>query len=71
MSIVAKEGMRIHVFSANQKDNWGYGTIEKVEKLYCENELLCCDYPSVIKCDSGKATEGIKCWWFPIGDNKI
>lgn len=66
--IIAKEGMRVHVYSPDLKTDLGEGTIEKVESLCVEREILSSTYPSRIVLDSGDETEGIKCWWRPVGD---
>lgn len=54
---VAQEGMRVHVFSPNQKDNWGLGTIVQVEAD---------GYPREIRLDNGRTVEGSECWWHPV-----
>ncbi len=75
-TIIAKEGMRVHVFSPDQNEDWGHGTIEKVEVLVMFGEdnktvtAMSGNYPSKIKLDSGKMTEGMECWWYPI-DEKV
>ncbi len=70
----AKENMRVHVFSPDQKEDWGFGTIEKVENIEITEdgkivEVWDIDYPSKIKLDNGKMTEGMKCWWRPKEEN--
>lgn len=59
-------GTRVHVFSPDRKEDWGLGTIDKIEPLECEGDLLTEEYPSVITLDSGKVTQGLECWWIPI-----
>lgn len=58
-AVIAKEGMRVHVFSPNQKDNC---TIVKVEAE---------GYPKEIQLDSGRVVEGLECWWHPINKELI
>lgn len=64
-----EEGMRVHVYSADMKTDLGEGTIEKVEPLRIEETglTIATTYPSRIVLDSGEVTEGMKCWWIPIG----
>lgn len=64
----AKEGMRVLVFSPDKKEDWGMGTITKVDNIEVTEdgrviEVWDCDYPHEIKLDNGKITEGMKCWW--------
>ena len=67
MKIEPKEGMRVHVYSADKKTDLGEGTIETVEPLFIEEMgLTIPSYPSRIVLDSGEVTEGLKCWWIPI-----
>jgi len=64
--VKAKVGMRVHVFSADGTDTeLGMGTIKKVQPLYFEDTeiILTKHYPSRIELDSGRVTEGCKCWW--------
>ena len=69
-------GMRVHIFSPNRTDDWGFGTITKVEPLLLEDDVtgeqqvLCADYPSEITMDDGRKTEGMECWWHPITEQE-
>jgi hypothetical protein len=68
----AREGMRVRVWSPNEKEYWGLGTIEKVEELIVEGMgKLSNDYPSIIKLDSGKITQGLDCWWISDRSAKL
>lgn len=58
----AKEGMRVHVFSGQEFNDLGLGTITKVEHF--DGDLP--HYPSRIELDSGDITEGCECWWHPV-----
>ncbi len=73
-SVIAKERMRVHVFSPDQKEDWGLGTITKVEPLEFKDGgtivAVSADYPSRIELDSGKITEGMGCWWYPVKEDK-
>lgn len=68
MRIIAREGMRVHVFSTNQSRDLGFGTIEKVETVEIEEtgEVLSKNYPSIIRLDTGEVMEGMTCWWYPL-----
>lgn len=68
MNQIAEVGMRIHVYSANQKEYLGMGTIEVIEPLKIEEPgLTIADtYPSRIVLDSGVVTNGLHCWWMAI-----
>ena len=66
----AKVGMRVHVFSPHKKKDWGYGTIEEVSKMAISANWSSDNYPSIIRLDSGKVTEGCKCWWYPIEEEQ-
>jgi hypothetical protein len=69
MSIKAKEGMQVHVFSAGKREDLGEGVIDEVRTLEIkEMELVISAYPSRILLDSGDVTDGQKCWWTPIED---
>ena len=61
-------GTRVHVFNADQSEDWGLGTITTVESLVVEEtgQVICPDYPSRIELDDGRVTEGMECWWSPI-----
>lgn len=68
MGIKAKEGMRVHVYSAGGDEDLGEGTIDKVETLEVEEtDLIILEYPSRILLDSGDVTEGLKCGWTSTG----
>ena len=74
--VKAKVGMRVHVFSGIEQKPLGMGTIEKVEPLYIDgpNETpvkLSDDYPSRIKLDTGKVTQGCECWWVSDRQHKL
>ena len=68
--IKAAQGMRVHVFSGRQDEDWGFGTIEVVEKIDLTVGGVVVgsssDYPSKIVLDDGRVTEGCECWWFPL-----
>ena len=71
--IVAVIGMRVEVFSPDMKQSWGKGTITRVVPFEIDlgdgkTEKLFEDYPEEITLDSGKKTEGMKCYWYPIED---
>ena len=71
----AREGMRVQVLSANKKRNMGLGTITIVSELIYlhedgREELLSKHYPFQIVLDNGRATEGCKCWWYPIKESQ-
>jgi hypothetical protein len=72
MKETPKEGMRVHVYSADIKKDLGVGTIEKVEPLRIEERglTITSTYPSRIVLDSGEVTEGLDCWWIPIDSEK-
>lgn len=55
---IAQVGMRVHVFGPDKTEDLGFGTITKVDASD--------NYPSEIKLDNGKITEGVECWWFPL-----
>lgn len=62
-----KEGMRIHCFSPDKIDDYGYGTIIKIDKLIDEDGYVWSNSTPVIRLDSGKIMYGAFCWWYPIG----
>ena len=67
----AKLGLRVQVFSPYQKNYWGLGTIEKIGNLFGidkddKETVISENYPSRIKLDNGKITEGSKCWWISL-----
>jgi len=73
--IIAKQGMRVIVFSTDQKKKIGIGTIIKVTELYVKytddknkkyEELVSANYPCEIKLDNGEMREGMSCWWLPV-----
>ena len=72
MKDTPKEGMRVHVYSADKKKDLGLGTIEKVEPLRIEETGLTISstYPSRIVLDSGEVTEGLDCWWISVEKEK-
>ena len=51
----ASPGLRVLVFSGDQEEDWGLGTIIDVEE----------GYPSRIELDNGRVTRGCECWWIP------
>lgn len=63
----AKQGMRIHVFSPDETEDWGLGTIIDVVDLVDEDTgvLFGHDFP-IIKLDDGREIDGLDCWWHPI-----
>lgn len=63
-----RAGTRVYVFNADKSEYWGLGTITKVEPLIIEEtkEVVSTDYPSQIKLDNGKITQGLECWWYPV-----
>ena len=74
--VKAKVGMRIHVWSGDKEKPLGMGTIEKVEPFYLdcgdgEPVKVSDDYPSVIRLDSGKTTQGNECWWVSDRQHKL
>ena len=68
MKDTPKEGMRVHVHSADMKKDLGVGMIEKVEPLKIEETGLTISstYPSRIVLDNGEVTEGLTCWWISV-----
>ena len=63
-----KVGTRVHVFSPDKKEDWGLGTITKIEPLDIEEEdgtvwRLLDNYTAEITLDDGRKTEGMECWW--------
>ena len=69
MKTKAVEGLRVHVFSANRKQDRGKGTIRNVGPLNIEGWVIP-DYPFQIVLDIGEVTEGLDCWWIPLGEVK-
>lgn len=57
VEVIAREGMRVHVFSPNKKENWGLGVIACVEDD---------GYPKEIRLGDGRVVEGVDCWWHPV-----
>jgi len=66
-------GMRVDVLSADGKEDLGRGTIEEVMPLLEEETGLICleAYPSWIALDTGEMRKGIRCWWTPMGEERI
>lgn len=67
-----KEGMRVHVYSADVKKYFGLGTIEKVEPLRIEEAglTITTTFPSRIVLDSGDVTDGLHCWWSEVNEKE-
>ena len=65
--IIAKVGMKVDVFSPDQKKHLGKGVIVKVDELTIEEtgEVLSKNYPT-IRLKNGKKLGGMQCWWSPI-----
>ena len=63
---IAKQGMRIHAYSPDQGEDWGEGTVIRIEKLVDDEtgEVFSANMP-MIRLDNGKEILGIDCWWRP------
>lgn len=66
MSIIVKEGLRIHVFDLD-KNYLGVGTIIEVKSVFDDysGAVVSNTYP-IILLDSGERTEGMDCFWYPV-----
>ena len=65
--VVARVGMKVHVFSPDQKEDWGLGTITRIGTLEIEDtKEVFHNYPIEIQLDNGGITEGIECYWYPL-----
>ena len=68
--IIAKEGMEVHVISADKKKILGFGTITKVVEARVFDDEECiftsANYPLEITLENGTTLEGADCWWFPV-----
>jgi len=62
-------GLRVMVWSPDRKEYLGEAVIEKVEPFFVEGIGKTTDsYPSVIRFDDGRITEGLKCWWARVSN---
>lgn len=56
------ECVRVRVYSGDQSEDWGLGTI--TQDMEIEGSIT--RYPARIECDNGRVTEGCECWWIPV-----
>jgi len=57
------EGLRVHVFAPDRREDWGLGTVILVDDLVEETgEVLSSNIPT-IRLDSGREVTGLECWW--------